>query len=149
MAGSPAFPGIGGALNPGKHRFIPPLVFTYEGIAFSGARPKLKEWRSNRNPAECYQPWTSWLFGRNALYRRKGAFVGRNWNGFRPQNEVVILHWALLEQCQNEGKFKPVQQRLSNRRGSTSGAGGNLDGDQDEDANGTGGSIRDPSLWGE
>jgi hypothetical protein len=26
--------------------------------------------------------------------------MNRNWNGFLPQNEVVKLQWAALEECQ-------------------------------------------------
>jgi hypothetical protein len=29
--------------------------------------------------------------------------MGSSWSGFQPQNEVVRLHWALLEAIQTEG----------------------------------------------
>ncbi|MGH7867643.1 MAG: hypothetical protein ACREP9_08455 [Candidatus Dormibacteraceae bacterium] len=39
--------------------------------------------------------------------------MGSKWNGFLPQNDVIKIHWAVMEACQSEGTAKALSALLA------------------------------------
>lgn len=40
--------------------------------------------------------------------------MGSKWNGFLPQNDVIKIHWAVMEACQSEDTAKALSSLLAN-----------------------------------
>jgi len=40
--------------------------------------------------------------------------MGSKWNGFLPQNDVIKIHWAVMEACQSEATAKALSSLLAN-----------------------------------
>jgi len=41
--------------------------------------------------------------------------MGSSWNGFLPQNDIVILQWEVLEACQTEATAKALGLLVASR----------------------------------